>query len=206
MIARFDDSHADPDAASASPSGKDAAAEAWAGLMQAAQLGDAAAYYRLLRELVPVIRRLVAKRIFDPATVEDVTQDVLISLHQVRHTFDPQRPFLPWLSAIVQARAVDALRRWGRRARWEVEEVQGVEQHPDLQAEHGLRALEQRQEVRQLLHRLSPRQRRLVEMVHLEQLSLSDAARTSRLSLSAVKSILYRALQNLKHMTGTPHE
>ena len=46
-------------------------------------------------------------------------QDVLLTLHRVRHTYDPDRPLLPWVAAIVHRRAVDAIRRRSRTSKWE---------------------------------------------------------------------------------------
>jgi RNA polymerase sigma-70 factor (ECF subfamily) len=98
----------------------DSARESWPALMEQAQAGDQLAYTRLLKALVPVIRSQIRKRIADDALVEDVIQDVLLTVHRVRHTYDPSYPFLPWLMAIISARAVDALRRRGRYQQWEI--------------------------------------------------------------------------------------
>ena len=35
--------------------------------------------------------------------VDDVVQDVLLTIHRARATYDPSRPFLPWLRAIASA-------------------------------------------------------------------------------------------------------
>ncbi|MEK7245604.1 MAG: sigma factor, partial [Pseudomonadota bacterium] len=61
----------------------------WANMMRAAQDGDSAAYNRLLREIAPAIRRIVGNRMPNSADAEDVVQDVLLSVHAVRHTYDP---------------------------------------------------------------------------------------------------------------------
>src|SRR4030095_14433060 len=75
-------------------------------LMARAQHGDSNAYVTLLRAITPRIRQLVrAKRAFlGDSVVEDVVQEVLLSVHTVRATYDPARPFMPWLSAIVRHR------------------------------------------------------------------------------------------------------
>ncbi|MBY0335907.1 MAG: RNA polymerase subunit sigma, partial [Acetobacteraceae bacterium] len=88
----------------------------WSGLMAAAQGGDAAAYERLLREVAPFLRAIARRRIADPAEVEDAVQDTLLTLHALRHTYDPARPLRPWLAAIAERRAVDRVRRSLRRA------------------------------------------------------------------------------------------
>lgn len=76
---------------------------AWGDLMAAAQNGDGAAYGRLLAEFAPMLRRTIHRRWGD-TDYEDIVQEVLITLHRVRHTYDPNRPFIPWLMAIGQFR------------------------------------------------------------------------------------------------------
>ncbi len=90
----------------------------WSDLMAAAQDGDGPAYAGLLRELVPFLR-LFVRRNAPEGRIEDVVQDVLLTVHRIRHTYDPKRPFLPWLATIANRRVMDA-RRGDRRVRaWE---------------------------------------------------------------------------------------
>src|SRR5262245_57557210 len=86
----------------------------WSALMAAAQGGDRAAYERLLREILPFLRALAARQHRRPDRIEDVVQEALLTVHRVRHTYDPTRPFAPWLAAIARRRSIDALRRRGR--------------------------------------------------------------------------------------------
>jgi RNA polymerase sigma-70 factor (ECF subfamily) len=94
----------------------------FAELMKAAQTGDVRAYVRLLEEVAPKIRRIVRGRwkFLGGDDTEDIVQDVLLSLHAVRSTYDPQRPFMPWLRAITRNRLADAMRRYARREAQEV--------------------------------------------------------------------------------------
>jgi len=67
----------------------------WARLMRAAQAGDARGYEQLLRSVTPFIRSLSRRYCRDPELAEDVVQDVLLTVHRIRHTWDPRRPFSP---------------------------------------------------------------------------------------------------------------
>lgn len=175
--------------------------------MVRAQDGDQAAYCRLLKAIVPVIRGMARRQIYqDDALLEDVVQDVLLTVHRVRHTYDPGRPFLPWLSAIVSARAIDALRARGRRQSWEVIDEEAVLAYPDAGACDGLGKATAHQQVDELLRRLPDRQRRIVELVHLCEMSLAEAAAASSTTLSAVKSVLHRAFNTLRQNRDTGHE
>lgn len=175
--------------------------------MVRAQDGDQAAYCRLLKAIVPVIRGMARRRIYqDEALLEDVVQDVLLTVHRVRHTYDPARPFLPWLSAIVSARAIDALRARGRRQSWEVIDEEAVFAHADGAAPDAQGELAAGQQVDDLLSRLPDRQRRMVELVHLCEMSLAEAAAASSTTLAAVKSVLHRAFTTLRQNRDTGYE
>nr|WP_318382635.1 sigma-70 family RNA polymerase sigma factor [uncultured Enterobacter sp.] len=170
----------------------------WPGMMARAQAGEQQAYTRLLTALVPVIRSLVRKQIADDILVEDVIQDVLLAIHRVRHTYDPGCPFLPWLMAITQARAIDALRRRGRHRQWEVDEQACAIDTRALPAAQ--ERFDPRDELATFLNQLPSRQRQIVEHVHLHEMSLKEAAMHNNLTVAAVKSLLHRALSHLRRM------
>src|SRR5512138_1838032 len=70
-------------------------------LMRSTQSGDGDAYRALLTAITPRVRRIVrARRAFIGVDdVEDLVQDVLLSVHNARATYDVARPFMPWLLA-----------------------------------------------------------------------------------------------------------
>src|SRR5262249_10298421 len=94
----------------------------FAELMRAAQGGDSSAYVELLGLITPLLRPAVRRRrgFLQLPDIEDIVQDILLSLHTVRATYDPARPFWPWLMAIARNRMVDSARRHGRRSANEV--------------------------------------------------------------------------------------
>ncbi len=178
----------------------EASRDEWPQLMALAQAGDQAAYTRLLKALVPVIRSLVRKQIADDVLVDDVIQDVLLTVHRVRHTFDPDSPFLPWLMAITHARTVDALRRRGRHQHREMD----ADTMPEYAVSGGLEWQSTHEELAVMLNQLPPRQRDVVEQIHLREMSLSETATRNNLTVAAVKSLLHRALSNLRRL-GVHH-
>src|SRR5712691_824655 len=64
-------------------------------LMAQAQAGEREAYRRLLEDITPFVRALASRRLRDASEVEDAVQDVLLTVHLIRHTYDPARPFAP---------------------------------------------------------------------------------------------------------------
>ena len=78
--------------------------------MAAAQAGDRVAYEALLRDCVPLIKAVALRRGVTGDYVEDVVQDVLLTVHRARQTYDPNRSFTAWLRTIANRRAIDLLR------------------------------------------------------------------------------------------------
>lgn len=178
----------------------DQRAQQWPDLMARAQAGDRLAYNQLLKAMVPAIRALVCKKIRDEGLVEDVIQETLLAIHRVRHTYDPQRPILPWVAAIASARTVDALRQRGRRQ--EVPDEDALARQPAINTESSMDP----DTLTGYLENLPLRQREIVESVHLREQSLAQAAAETHQSLSAVKSLLHRAMVNLRKYGRGHHE
>jgi RNA polymerase sigma factor (sigma-70 family) len=89
--------------------------------MARAQDGDREAYRTLLTEVEPYVRSIAVKYLGSSSDLEDAVQDVLMTVHSIRQTYDPKRPFGPWLVAIAHRRIIDQLRRQLRRRSRETE-------------------------------------------------------------------------------------
>jgi RNA polymerase sigma-70 factor, ECF subfamily len=170
----------------------------WSGLMAAAQDGDRGAYERLLREIVPYIRAVAARQHRAPDRIEEVTQEVLLTLHRVRHTYDPARPFRHWLAAIARRRSIDALRRRLRTEAHEVSDDTAYETFADPTANKGVEVSEARDGLGAAVAGLSPPQREAIELLKLRELSLAEASSLSGRSIAALKVNVHRAIKALR--------
>ena len=175
------------------------------GAMAAAQGGDRAAYEVVLRDCVPVVRRIARARGADANMLDDVVQDVLMTLHGARATFDPSRSFVAWLTAITQRRTIDILRKRGPRGRRaEVYAPLAVETHTadgDPETESATQNSEAR-ELRFAVARLPDGQREAIETLALEENSLEDASKHTGRTKSALKVNLHRAIKSLRARMG----
>lgn len=171
----------------------------WGLLMARAQAGDRVAYRALLHEVSPWLRNIAATRFRARAELEDALQDILLTLHTIRHTYDPSRPFKPWLVAVAKRRIVDRLRTNIRRGARET----------NLQAEHETFAapetnlIEDESEAKKLRHAISQlpeAQRQAVTMLKLEEKSLAETSAATGLSVAALKVSSHRALKNLRKL------
>jgi len=170
----------------------------WSRLMASAQSGDRRAYEQLLRDVLPFIRAVVARQHRRPDRLEDVVQDVLVTLHRVRHTYDPGRSFQNWIATIARRRSIDALRRRGRLDAAEVRDEQAYETFADPRAntdmEMGFRA----DGLRSAIAALPQSQREAVELLKIKEMTLIEASRASGKSVAALKVNVHRAIRTLR--------
>jgi RNA polymerase sigma-70 factor (ECF subfamily) len=168
-------------------------------LMAAAQGGDTRAYQALLRACVPVASAAARRQGVPPDRVEDVVQDVLLTVHRARASYDPRRPFLPWLRAIAQRRAIDSLRRRYRSAP-EIQDEAAALAAPaeDADAEDSIDLAGQARLLADAVATLPPGQRQAVEMLALQERSLEEAAGQTGRSKVALKVNLHRAIAALR--------
>jgi RNA polymerase sigma factor (sigma-70 family) len=166
--------------------------------MCASQAGERAAYERLLREITPFIRSIVRRHCNNRADIEEMVQDTLLTIHRVRQTFDPSRPFGPWLAAIASRRSIDALRRRIRVSRHETPEDGVYETFSDTGANNEMEAVRSTEEIGELLRGLPARQREALEALKLKEMSLKEASVASGQSVAALKVNAHRALKALR--------
>ncbi len=172
--------------------------------MAAAQAGDRRAYEKLLASSIALIRAAARRQGVALDHLDDVVQETLITVHRVRHTFDPARSYDVWLNAIASRRAIDALRSGGRRDRRELHDEFALKRYPA--GDDASTATEREQSARRLyaaVARLPPGQREAVEQLGLRERSLHDAAALTGRGTGALKVNLHRALKALrKHFPG----
>jgi RNA polymerase sigma factor (sigma-70 family) len=186
----------EPEARRASPRVR---AADWAILMVRAQAGERDAYRRLLEEITPYVRSLAVKAHRDPCDVEDTVQDVLLTVHTIRHTYDPGRPFGPWLVAIAHRRIVDRLRRQGRVRAHETP-LEGEHKTLAAFATNYSEMSVEAAELRDAIERLPPGQRDAVMLMKLQEMSLRQAAAVSGTSIAALKVATHRAMKSLRDL------
>src|SRR5262245_55670278 len=174
----------------------------FAELMQAAQAGDILAYARLLEEITPRIRQIVRgqRRFLQAEDIEDLVQDILLSVHAVRATYDPQRPFMPWLVAISRNRLADVARRYARSAAHEIHVENMAVTFADNPANTTVDSYGELEELKEAIAALPPMQRHAIEMLKLGELSLKETAAATNTSVGALKVATHRAMAALRKM------
>ena len=157
-------------------------------LMRLSLTGDKQAYAVLLEQAGKWLARYFRQKIAADA-IDDLVQDTLISLHRKRASYDPARPFLPWLAAIARYRWVDRLRQTYRHATSELQDVHGTESHEDV--------VGAQISIARLLDQIPPAQAEAIRLVKIDGLSIAEACAKSGQSEPLVKVNLHRGLKRL---------
>ena len=157
-------------------------------LMTRSQGGDKQAYAVLLEQCSLWLRRFFAQKIA-PDAVDDLVQETLISLHRKRASYDPARPFLPWLAAIARYRWVDRLRQTYRHATSELHDEFGEDSHEDVVAA--------KISIARLLDQLPAGQAEAIRLVKIDGLSIAEACARTGQSEPLVKVNIHRGLKRL---------
>ena len=158
-------------------------------LMRKSQGGDKRAYAVLLDECSNWLQRYFRKRV-PPHQLDDLVQEVMMSLHRKRASWDPERAFMPWLAAIARYRWVDHLRKVYRSAEDELGDADAAE---DSEEE----AVMARMSLDRLFVHLPEKQAEVIEMVKIEGLSIVEASQKTGQSESLVKVNIHRGLKKL---------
>lgn len=177
----------------------------WSKLMARAQDGDRQAYRTLLEDLAPYVRSIARRCFKQPSDVEDAVQDVLLTVHMVRHAYDPSRPFGPWLLAIANRRIIDRLRRETRKKAREI--ALSVEHETFSAVPTNLSdANFDEATLGEAIERLPPEQRQAIKLLKLNEMSLKEAAAASGRSIAALKVATHRAMKSLRKILGQRSE
>jgi len=200
---------ADPPATSASARPPSADAEELTALLQRTSLGDRDALRALYTRCAPKLFGLALRILVRKDWAEDVLQESFVNIW--RHAGD-YRPHLAapmtWMTTIVRNRALDCLRR--QHAERVQESVPLDDTYADVLADHApgpadiALAGQQARALAECLKRLDPKQRQVVSLAYLRDLSHSELAQALSLPLGTVKSWMRRGLDRLRECLGAP--
>ena len=121
-------------------------------------------------------------------------QESFLALHLKRHLWDPSRPLIPWVRALVVNKTIDALRRKRHRIFLPIESFE--EAFAAEQSEPELRA----DEVARLIALLKGRQQQIVEAIARKGMSVREAASSLGMSEGTARVALHRGLKVLAEL------
>ncbi|KAB2639599.1 MAG: sigma-70 family RNA polymerase sigma factor [Verrucomicrobia bacterium] len=172
-------------------------------LMARVGAGDHAAFRSLVERHQNAVVGAVAKMLGNPSEAEDISQQVFLRLWHHAKDYRPDAKFTTYLFTIARNLVFNESRRRSRRkevssdALGEFSNLQ-IEANPDRQPDSELLQDELRKAVDAAIAALPEVQRMAVVLRRYEQMPYEEIARVLALSVSAVKSLLFRARGTLR--------
>ncbi len=162
-------------------------------LFNAAKAGDEQCYREFLHNILPILRAVTAKKLPQDDR-NDVIQEILISIHKARHTFDGNRPVMPWLMAIAHFRISDHFRKAYRRGDYKTVNIDRVAEPID-----SVTILPFANEpFHELIKYASERDKRILTLMHVEGYTAKETAAQLGMKESAVKVAAHRAIKKIR--------
>jgi RNA polymerase sigma-70 factor (ECF subfamily) len=164
-------------------------------LMRQSQAGDQRAYADLLQEISRMLRPYLSKRLSFTSEADDLMQEILISIHKARHTYDGNRPCKPWIYAIAKFRLQDHLRAHYSDQLRDVVDLSEMEEflHEDV-TESAISY----ESISGEVEKLPEKQATILRLMHQEGYTAKEVAEKIGMNESAVKVAAHRAYKVLK--------
>jgi len=176
-------------------------------LMLAVGADEPGAFETLVRVYEGRVKAAVARSIRDRSSVDDLAQEVFLRLYRARTRYQPTARFETFLYRIIFNLCVNHTQHSNRRRAWSLDapstpDDDGPSYEPaDESARRPLEDLEESERavlVRDAVETLPDNQRQALVLSRFEGLGYHEIASVMALSLPAVKSLLWRARENLR--------
>jgi RNA polymerase sigma-70 factor (ECF subfamily) len=161
-------------------------------LMVRYQQGDLSAASELVARLSPALHRFFMVQFVSRRYADDLLQETWLRIHEVRHTYRPGEPVLPWLYAIARHIRVDQYRK-ARRIETREQQVERLPEAAVFDRASGV-------DLNALLGSLPESQREVVVMLKVSGMSLEEVARATSSSVGSVKQKAHRAYEKLREL------
>jgi RNA polymerase sigma-70 factor, ECF subfamily len=162
-------------------------------LLCAGKNGDQVAYAQFLSAITPMLRRAIGRKI-PSMDVEDVLQEVLISIHKARHTYDSTRPIMPWVAAISNFRITDYLRKHYAQMRHQTCDIADYENILTDVTEDTY----DNESIDELMEHVPAREQKILTLMHIEGYTAKEVGKQMDMNESAVKVAAHRAIKKIR--------
>lgn len=167
--------------------------------------GDHAAFRQLVERHQNAVIGTVAKMLGNASESEDIAQQVFLRIWRNAKRYRPDAKFTTYLYTITRNLVFNETRRKSRKKEVSSDEREEnsnlmVEANPDRRPDAEILQAELQQKVDEAIASLPEAQRMAVVLRRYEQLSYEEIAKVLDLSVSAVKSLLFRARTSLREV------
>lgn len=164
-------------------------------LMAEAQSGQSDSYHKLLSQISVILSKFLSRRIGSYHDREDVLQEILLAIHNSRHTYLPSKSFYPWMYAIAKNILVKYYKKIHKQNSRIIEaEIQSLTAIEKIESDE----IERTNEIIRLINDLPGKQKRIIQMLKIQGFSIRQVADKLNLSEANVKVIAHRGYHALR--------
>jgi RNA polymerase sigma-70 factor, ECF subfamily len=168
--------------------------------------GDRGSFEELYDRLSGVLFSVAYRVLNNEAAAEDVLQDVFVQIWEKAPLYNPAigKP-LTWALTLTRNKAIDRLRSTQRRSRLQERVQQESEVFEQFDARSSFEAFasaEASKLVREAMEKLSPDQRRVIELAFFSSMTQTEIAELLNLPLGTVKARIRRGMMKLRELIG----
>jgi RNA polymerase sigma-70 factor (ECF subfamily) len=166
--------------------------------------GDQAAFGKLIVRYQDFVFSLCLRVLQQREEAEEAAQDAFLKAYRKLASFRQQSRFSTWLYTLTYRTALDRARQKGIP----VQGIDGEEQYIQLPAascslaDHQLERRENQQILEQLLQQLPAQERTPLSLYYLQEQSVREIAKITGLTVSNVKTWLFRSRERLRKQVG----
>ena len=164
-------------------------------LMRQSLDGDQRAYAALLQATSRLLRPFLTKRLSFTSEVDDLMQEILISIHKARHTYDGNRPYKPWVYAIAKFRLQDHLREHYSDQLRHAGDLDEMEEYLHEDVTESAISYES---ISGEVQKLPEKQATILRLMHQEGYTAKEVAEKIGMKESAIKVAAHRAYKVLR--------
>jgi len=174
-------------------------------LMLDVKAGDESSFDLLLQKYRSPLVNFLYRMVRDTATAEDLAQEVFLRVYRARKQYSPSAKFTTWLFRIATNLALNSVRD-NRHHQLDVsldapvEEDQAPTELParELRIDEYMVERDRSEFIRKTIAALPEKQRVAVLLHKYEEMDYGEIAKILDCSESALKSLLFRAYENLR--------
>lgn len=119
----------------------------------------------------------------------DAIQETLLAIHKSLHTLDISKPIAAWINAIAYYKIQDQLRELYKNFKNTKFEENLISEETEIDSNINLK---------ELLLLLPEKERKVIELVKIQELSVKEVAEKLNTSTANIKIITFRAMQKLR--------
>ena len=171
-------------------------------LLQELQEGNAIAFQKLYNNYFALLYLHATRKLQDREAARDIVHDLFTSIWQNRYTLSIHGEISAYLYSAIRYRVIDYMAKEQSRTSY-LASLPPVTAHHTGDTDHSLREKLLREQIENVLHKLSPRVREVFELSRKHYLSHKDIAKRLNLSEHSVRSYMKEALRLLRSKLGS---